>query len=108
MSWWRRTLDQLMRRSRDRDPMRSVLVVSEVALASVLLVGAGLLIESLMRLLRVNPGFDASNVLTFRVDLPGAHYSAQRRIEFYRELLPDIQAVPGVQSTSAIAPPCRM
>ena len=87
-----------------RDPMRSVLVVSEVALASVLLVGAGLLIESLMRLLRVNPGFDASNVLTFRVDLPGPHYSAQRRIEFYRELLPDIQAVPGVQSASAIEP----
>jgi putative ABC transport system permease protein len=57
-----------------------------------------------MGLLRVNPGFDASNVLTFRVDLPGPGYSAQRCIEFYRQLLSDIQAVPGVQSASAIEP----
>src|SRR5262249_609121 len=58
---------------RAKQQVRAVLVITEMALALVLLVGAGLLLRSLGNLYRVNPGFDPSNVLSFRIDLsPGA------------------------------------
>jgi putative ABC transport system permease protein len=85
--------------------MRSVLIVAEVALALVLLVGAGLLLRSLGRLLGVDPGFRAESVLTLRLDLPDAHYQKPENVlSFYEKLLPRAAALPGVRSVAAVAP----
>jgi len=81
---------------------RQILVVSEVALAMVLLVGGGLLVRSFTRLLNVSPGFDPENVLTFRVQLPDAKYPKKENNQsFFRELLARITALPGVDSAGA-------
>ena len=82
-----------------RHIMRSVLVVSEVALTLVLLIGAGLMIRSFYGLQRVDPGFVPDNLLTFNVSLPQKKYSEpQQRISFYQQLLQNLSAAPGVQS----------
>jgi putative ABC transport system permease protein len=87
-----------------RNRIRGALVVIEVAVAIVLLVGAGLLIESLRRLQNVNPGFDPKNVLAATVGLPDVKYSSEKQIAFYRELLDRIRALPGVKRASAVLP----
>jgi putative ABC transport system permease protein len=76
---------------------RAGLVVAEVALALMLLVGAGLLIKSFMRLQQVDPGFSAANVLTAQVFLTAPRYPdpAARRA-FWSRLLPQLQGIPGV------------
>ena len=77
--------------------MRRVLVVAEVALALTLLTGAGLLIKSLALLQDVNPGFDARNLMTFRVAIPNAKYrSDTARIQYFERALEAVRAVPGV------------
>ena len=77
--------------------LRRVLVVAEVALALMLLTGAGLLIKSLALLQEVNPGFDARNLLTFRVSIPVAKYpSDTARIQYYDRAIEAVRAVPGV------------
>jgi putative ABC transport system permease protein len=77
--------------------LRRVLVVAEVALALTLLTGAGLLIKSLALLQEVNPGFDARNLLTFRVAIPNAKYrSDTTRIQYYDRAVAAVRAVPGV------------
>jgi putative ABC transport system permease protein len=82
-----------------RHIMRSVLVVSEVALTLVLLIGAGLMLRSFYRLQRVDPGFVADNLLTFNVSLPQKKYpEPQQRINFYQQLLQNLSAAPAVQS----------
>lgn len=86
-----------------RGRLRSALVVTEMALAIVLLVGAGLLLRSLLSLGRVDPGFAQDRVITFGLDLPGRYGHAQR-VEFYRSLLAQIRATPGVRSASAALP----
>jgi putative ABC transport system permease protein len=76
---------------------RSVLVVCQVALSLVLLIGAGLLIKSFLRLQQVDPGFQTENVLTARIILPQSKYDRpgiQR--QFYEEVLRRIEALPGV------------
>ncbi|MCP3102676.1 ABC transporter permease [Myxococcus sp. K15C18031901] len=79
--------------------LRAGLVVGQVALALVLLVGAGLFGKSLVALLAVDPGFDPEGVLTGRLTLPDVGYADDsRKLAFQRELLEKLQAVPGVES----------
>ena len=79
--------------------LRSVLVVGEVALALVLLIGAGLTIRSVAALNAIELGFDPSHVVTMRVALPNARYPDQERWSaFYRELLQRASAIPSVES----------
>jgi len=84
--------------------LRSVLVAGEVALSLMLLTGAGLLFRSVVGLQAVAPGIDPSNVVTFRVSLPGATYrQPARRIQFFTTALDRIQRLPGVRSASAVS-----
>jgi len=86
-----------------RQNLRSVFVASEIALAVVLLVGAGLMMKSLLRLLQTNGGFDPSNVLTMTVVLPPAQYNDSQPLNnFYDQLKERIQALPGVASVGTI------
>lgn len=80
---------------------RSVLVTTEVALAVVLVIGAGLLIKSFARLRNVETGFDPRGVLTFQVSVP-SQYTPERTAQFYSGLIDRIDALPGVQSAGAI------
>src|SRR5438552_408037 len=81
--------------------MRSLLVVSEIALSLVLLVGAGLLMRSFLKLQAVNPGFNPNSVLTMKVSLRGPNYQkAEPIIAFHDQLLNQIKALPGVQSVA--------
>src|SRR5277367_2064507 len=89
---------------KERFGLRSSLVVVEMVLALVLLVSAGLLIRSLVRLQQVSPGFDPQNVMTAAIDLPDAKYSDANKAEFFQNLMPKLQALPGVQSAAAIYP----
>jgi putative ABC transport system permease protein len=83
--------------------LRGALVVAEVALALVLLVGAGLLIRSFLRLQGVETGFNARNVLTMRVALPSARYNDDaKRINFFTQALERMQTLPGVEAVGAI------
>ncbi|MGO9262886.1 MAG: ABC transporter permease [Bryobacteraceae bacterium] len=85
-----------------RNRLRSALVVGEVALALVLLSGAGLLMRSFYRLQSIDPGFDPHNVLTFRTNLPQAKYKTDElTASFYRTALDRIRALPGVASAGA-------
>jgi predicted permease len=82
----------------------SLLVVAEVALALILLVGAGLLIRSFLRLNEVKPGFSTRNVLTASINLPQAKYSeAPKRVAFFNDLLLHLQAIPGVQCAGLVS-----
>ena len=87
-----------------RNRTRGVLIVSELAIAVVLLVGAGLLIQSLWRLRQVSPGFESQNLLTFVVGIPEVKYPAEKQPQFYRELVARIEALPGVRSASSTIP----
>ncbi|MGB0034825.1 MAG: ABC transporter permease [Candidatus Acidiferrales bacterium] len=87
-----------------RHRLRSSLVIMEMALALVLLVSAGLLIRSLVRLQSVNPGFDPQHVMASNVDLPDQKFPDAKKAEFFRQLIPQLRALPGVQSAAAIFP----
>jgi predicted permease len=80
--------------------LRDGLVVSEVALATVLLVGAGLLVRSLRNAERTGPGFNASHVALAAFDLRASGYSGEQARDFYDRLMQRIGAVPGVESVS--------
>ena len=85
-----------------RTNARSVLLVGEVALSLILLVGAGLLIQSFLRLQEVKPGFNPERVLISSLSLPGARYKDdQQRIDLYRRLMARLEAMPGVQAAAA-------
>jgi len=82
--------------------VRAALAVGELALALVLLVGAGLLIRSFIALNREDPGFATSGVLTLRIHLPPAAYGEPARITgFYEQLVERLEALPGVEAAAA-------
>ena len=78
------------------------LVTAEVALALVLVTGAGLLVKSLIRLQGESIGFETEGIFTFNLNLPAARYAPPTRADFYRRFLDDVRAVPGVQAAAAI------
>jgi putative ABC transport system permease protein len=93
-----------------RHRVRRALVVGEVALAVMLVIGAGLLLKSFWNLLRVDAGFDRANLTTFSVALPARVYTdSMRRVAFYDELTRQLAAVPGVTTVAAMSglPPQR-
>ena len=83
--------------------LRNAFVVTQMALALVLLVGAGLLIKSLNRLSAVAPGFDPNQLLTMRVNLPARKYDTEpKRVNFFQRAVEQLRALPGVESAGAI------
>jgi putative ABC transport system permease protein len=83
--------------------LRSLMMVSEIALSFMLLVGAGLLIKSFMRLRDVSPGFTPDNVLTMRVSLPSAKYpEGEPRVQLLRQTLESLKTLPGIRSSGAV------
>jgi putative ABC transport system permease protein len=90
--------------SGERRRLRSMLVVSELALAVLLLVGAGLLIRSFGHLLEVSPGFQTQHLLTMELALPEKSYADGAPVQsFYTQLLARVKALPGVQAAGAIS-----
>ncbi len=87
---------------RERHRARNVLVVAQIALALVLLVGAGLMGKSFWRLRNVNPGFDPGGVLTLHLYLPGSDYSDSAAINFVQRLMEKVHALPGVTAAGTV------
>ncbi len=88
---------------RERARVRSAFVVSQVALSLVLLIGAGLLLNSFYRLLRTNPGFDPQNLLTMEYRLPRNRYAkGEQQWAFHREVVERVSHVPGVLSAAVV------
>jgi predicted permease len=85
----------------------STLVVSQIALAFVLLMGSGLLLRSFVRLQSVNPGFKSSGLLAIQVELPDTLDNRQKykRAEFYKQVVENLTFLPGVESACAINVP---
>jgi putative ABC transport system permease protein len=81
---------------------RSVLIAAEIALSLVLLVGAGLMIKSFVRLTQVNPGFNPDRLLVFNIGLPSSA-NAARQTSFYQEVVERLRSVPGVQSVGSVS-----
>ncbi|HEV8254183.1 MAG TPA: ABC transporter permease [Vicinamibacteria bacterium] len=85
-----------------RHRVRNALVVSELALALVLLVGAGLLLRSLHRLQSIDPGFDPSRLFTFDLTLPmESYHDIPKRTRLYESVLTDLATLPGVEKVAA-------
>lgn len=85
--------------------LRTVLVVSEVTLSLVLLIGAGLMVRSFAAIQKVDPGFDANNVVTFNVPIPFLKYlTSQSRATFTNRLGDQLAAIPGVESVGGVTP----
>jgi len=90
--------------------LRQLLVVSEIALAVVLVIGAGLMLRSFSALQNVDPGFDHDGLLTFRLFLPSATYAGPpEQVSFYRNLKEQLIEIPGVESATLMSglPPIR-
>ncbi len=84
---------------------RNVLVASEIALAVVLLVGSGLLLQSFLRMMDEDPGFRPQNVFTFRLSLPETKYlKEEQQAAFFDQALRHVRELPGVTDAAAIAP----
>jgi putative ABC transport system permease protein len=83
-----------------RPRLRNGLAATELALATILLIGAGLLTQSLLRLQHVSLGFQSDRLLTFRLALPQTKYPADKGAAFYRSLLESLRATPGVRGAA--------
>ena len=91
--------------------LRNVVVIGEIAISMVLLIGGGLMLQSLRKLLKQDPGFDAQHILTFGVNLPGVSYprvklwpySDPNGLRFEHEFVERLRNLPGVQGVSAVS-----
>lgn len=97
----RSTMDEGVRYTRRSARVRHSLVVAEMGLALLLLVGAGLLANSFIRLMQVDPGFDAAGTIAMQLELPSATYPEDRVAPFYLDVLTRIRALPGVTAAGA-------
>jgi hypothetical protein len=87
---------------RNQGQLRSALVIAEVGLASVLLIGAGLMLRTFLNLIHVDPGFRQDHLLTASLSLPHAQYkSGEQTAQFYDRLGTSLDALPGVVSAGA-------
>ncbi|HEX3155862.1 MAG TPA: ABC transporter permease [Candidatus Angelobacter sp.] len=90
--------------SRTGSRTRDLLVMAEVAMAVVLLAAAGVLIKSFINLITLDPGFDASGVMTFSLKLPQNRYpDPPQRADIFRRLQENVQAIPGVQAAGLVS-----
>jgi putative ABC transport system permease protein len=80
----------------------NLLVIGEVALAMMLLIGAGLLINSFVRLQQVSPGFDEKNLLTARIDIPNPYAQPEKKQQFFEQLQLRVAALPGVEAVGMV------
>ncbi len=87
----------------ERHSLRRLLVVSDVALALLLLTGAGLMMKSFVRLLDVNPGFEREDSLTLSLSLWGADAEAAPALSFYQQVLDRVRTLPGVHSAGIVS-----
>jgi putative ABC transport system permease protein len=84
--------------------LRSLLVISEVALSLMLLVGAGLMMRSFLGLMKTDPGFNSSNLLTMALTIPVTKYKEEsQRVTFYKDLVQRVQSLSGVEAAGAIS-----
>lgn len=83
-----------------RSPFRSLLVVTEIALALVALVGAGLFVRSMQNAQRIDPGFEPKNLFVFAFDLGASHYEEGRAQEYFRTAIERASTSPGVASAT--------
>jgi putative ABC transport system permease protein len=81
--------------------VRSALVVAEVALALVLLVGAGLMLRSFIKLQNTDIGIDPADVLTFRTGIPPSQFKQEDADRFFKQLMPKVAEIPGVEASGA-------
>jgi len=88
-----------------RQRVRKILVIGEVAVAVVLLTGAGLLLRSFMRLVQVDPGFSKERVLALQVFLPRNYDQREKMISFFDQSIEKIKGVPGIEAAAVIATP---
>ena len=89
--------------------LRTGLVITEIALALILVIGSGLMIRAFWKLQQVNTGFDPAGVTSFSVNLPGVKYNTAQRLQFASSLQEKLSSIPGVTSASLASglPPLR-
>ena len=111
IQFWRNDIQSNLRESGRsaatpvRQRLRKALVVSEVAIAIVLLVGAGLLLRSFVRLLQVDPGFAKENLLALQVFMPRTYDKPEQLTGFFDQSIEKIRSLPGVETAAVIATP---
>lgn len=87
----------------EHNRLRNILVTAEIALAVVLLIGAGLMLKSLRNVLATDPGFETNNLLTLSLALPSQSYhDSQRQVQFEREVIDRLNALPGVRGAASV------
>jgi predicted permease len=96
-------LRETAERGSARHRLRRALVAAEVALAAILVIGAGLLLRTVQNLTRVDAGFDRSRLVTFSITLPRATSEQEGRAQLYRRLLDSFRGIPGVQAATAMS-----
>jgi predicted permease len=106
---WRTDMNSALKESvrtgetRHAGLLRQALVAGEIAITAVLVVGAGLLLQSLLALQRVAPGFDPTNILTMQMSVAGPRYEdPQAAAEFYRRATERLAAIPGIESAATV------